>query len=405
MKREDYIGLLNISLGNWIIISLIVCCWIIPFCVELTDENSINYILSSISQGLAALFALIFTISLVAAQMSVKYSARMIKGFFSWYITLYMILYFLGIIFPLIGMKIGEEWIVNVSIGLAGTCVILLIPYYFDLRNRLDPEKFLEKLSKKAIEKLENKNEIPEEIKTMENIIIAAFSEKDYDTSKIGIKGMGDILLYSSNKRIHSEAIFDSILIRFEMILNNIIEDRYTFRDVINHLGKISIVLLKRNEMNYHKKIIQTLRVIGSLIIDRQLNYSLEILFDELYNVCKNSIEYYHQYHEFESIDFILDKFNELISYSNEILADDKRVDNSYFSSRLSYLFLLCGICKKKGISTEKIFDIFFSCGDKRNLVRAFLFARDKSSRECIEMDYNNEIWDDYDFYYNSKLK
>jgi hypothetical protein len=399
MKREDSVGLLNISLGNWIIILLIVFCWIIPFCVELTDKNSINYILSSISQGLAALFALIFTISLVAAQMSVKYSARMIKGFFSWQIIIYMILYILGITFPLIGMKVGEEWTVNISIGLAGTCVILLVPYYLDFRNRLDPEKFLEKLAKKIIEELENKNEIPEEIKTMENIIMAAFSEKDYDTFKIGIKGMGDILLYSSNKRI------DSILIRFEMILNNIIENRYTFRDVINHLSKISIVLLKRNEMNSHKKIIQTLRVIGSLIIDRQLNYSLEILFDELYNICKNSIEYYHLYHEFESFDFILDKFNELISYSNEILADDKRVDNSYFSSRLSYLFLLCGICKKKGISTEKIFDIFFSCGDKRNLVRAFLFARDKSSREQIETDYINEVWDDYDFYYNSKLK
>jgi len=68
-------------------------------------ENA-RYILSAISQGLAAILALVFTITLVVAQMTRRYTA-MDKIIFRRETMFLMIVFGIGIIAPLLVLEFG----------------------------------------------------------------------------------------------------------------------------------------------------------------------------------------------------------------------------------------------------------------------------------------------------------
>jgi len=77
-----------------LIVAVVV--FIITYINPIAQKDNILYFLSSISQGLAAIFTLVFTITIFGAQM-MKWS--MSKIFDRWTILL-MIIFGIGIIFP-----------------------------------------------------------------------------------------------------------------------------------------------------------------------------------------------------------------------------------------------------------------------------------------------------------------
>ncbi len=92
------------------------------------DIQSGYYILSSITQGLAALLALLLTATLIIIQI--------LKRFSAWKIIMsietigLIILYSLGIILPLIFLRIGANAkMLNASIIITLLCIIALIPF------------------------------------------------------------------------------------------------------------------------------------------------------------------------------------------------------------------------------------------------------------------------------------
>ena len=91
-------------------------------------ENA-RYILSAISQGLAAILALVFTITLVVAQMTRRYTA-MDKIIFRRETKFLMIFFGIGIIAPLLVLEFGFwKWGVPLSIVIASFCVFSLLPF------------------------------------------------------------------------------------------------------------------------------------------------------------------------------------------------------------------------------------------------------------------------------------
>jgi len=128
---------------------------------EIQDSGPLNYILSSISQGLAVIFALVFTVTLVATQILSKYSVRATSLIFSSWTVLLMFIFAGGIIGPLVAMKWQSELLLDLSIIWAGVCIFLLIPYFFYLKERLSPEwhikSLLEKVNPIYIEQSESK--------------------------------------------------------------------------------------------------------------------------------------------------------------------------------------------------------------------------------------------------------
>ena len=114
-----------------------LCCVVVTIAVGLilyylypnTDPENARYILSAISQGLAAILALVFTITLVVAQMTRRYTA-MDKIIFRRETIFLMIVFGIGIVTPLLVLKfefLGHG--LNLSIAFAFFCVFSLIPF------------------------------------------------------------------------------------------------------------------------------------------------------------------------------------------------------------------------------------------------------------------------------------
>ena len=117
---------------NWWIICIIIfiAVFVILYYVHPnTDQDNARYILSAISQGLAAILALVFTITLVVSQMTRRYTA-MDKIIFRHETIILMIVFGFGVVTPLLVLKRGFwGWDVNLSIAIAFFCVFSLIPF------------------------------------------------------------------------------------------------------------------------------------------------------------------------------------------------------------------------------------------------------------------------------------
>ena len=117
---------------NWWIYCVIIAIavfLILYYCYPNKDQANARYILSAISQGLAAILALVFTITLVVSQMTRRYTA-MDKIIFRHETILLMIVFGIGVVTPLLVLKFGFwGWGVNFSIAIAFFCVFSLIPF------------------------------------------------------------------------------------------------------------------------------------------------------------------------------------------------------------------------------------------------------------------------------------
>ena len=102
---------------------------ILYYCYPDTEQDNARYILSAISQGLAAILALVFTITLVVSQMTRRYTA-MDKIIFRLETILLMIVFGIGVVTPLLVLKFGLCRLgISLSIALAFFCVFSLLPF------------------------------------------------------------------------------------------------------------------------------------------------------------------------------------------------------------------------------------------------------------------------------------
>lgn len=101
-------------------------------CIE-----NVRYILSAISQVLAAILALVFAIAMVAAQMTRRYTA-MDKIILKLETKLLMIFFGIGIITPLLVLEFGFwKWGVPFSIVIASFCVFSLLPFLISVNRTI----------------------------------------------------------------------------------------------------------------------------------------------------------------------------------------------------------------------------------------------------------------------------
>ncbi|MCK4732341.1 MAG: hypothetical protein KAT65_07780, partial [Methanophagales archaeon] len=124
-----------------------------------TNPENARYILSAISQALAAILALVFTITLVAAQMTKKYTAM--DKMFKPEIEILMFIFGIGIVIPLLMLKF-EWWClgVNVSIAIAAFCVFSLHPLLRGVNATLKYDIGTEKLKEEAGEAIDERHDI-----------------------------------------------------------------------------------------------------------------------------------------------------------------------------------------------------------------------------------------------------
>lgn len=120
-----------ISSKLWLLIGVVLAGMVfvvLDRCAKSSNEIAGFYILSSIAQGLAALLAIVLTATLIIVQIFRRFTAwRMAMSFET---IILIVAYSLGIILPLIFLRIGvQSWMLNFSIALTFLCIIVLIPF------------------------------------------------------------------------------------------------------------------------------------------------------------------------------------------------------------------------------------------------------------------------------------
>ena len=164
-------------------------------------ENA-RYILSAISQGLAAILALVFTITLVVAQMTRRYTA-MDKIIFRRETKFLMIFFGIGIIAPLLVLEFGFwEWGVPLSIVIASFCVFSLLPFLKGVNSVLKYDIGIVNLNEEIAEAIESGYEPKaSNILELNEIGESAVREfREYDVMKI-LSQLSIIGIESAEKR------------------------------------------------------------------------------------------------------------------------------------------------------------------------------------------------------------
>ena len=122
-----------------------------PTLINGIEFSQTLYLLSAIVQSLAAIAALVFTISLVVAQISSRYSLHVLKGFFDKYTVGYIILFIISILLLFWQLADTNTKLVKLSLIFATACVIFLFPFFLFIREKLDPVFQINEMAKEAL--------------------------------------------------------------------------------------------------------------------------------------------------------------------------------------------------------------------------------------------------------------
>jgi len=280
-------------------------CWI--FCIIITlavlvilyytypntDQDNARYILSAISQGLAAILALVFTITLIVAQMTRRYTA-MDKIIFRLGTTSLMIVFGVSIIAPLLVLKFGFwKWGVNLSIAFAVFCVFSLIPFLKGVNNVLKydigivnlDEEIMEAIARgdkpKTINKARELNEMGESAvrEYREDVIsfvshvlsrvgIGSAKEKLwYETLQV-VYGLNNIGLKSVNKEFKDKSAIGGLRIIADETLKDEVGGDFkeaVIMEVLKGLNDIGVKAAEKGSEDIIKDVAEHLTHVGQV--------------------------------------------------------------------------------------------------------------------------------------------
>lgn len=148
-RRINWLGILVVISIATIVIGLVFLgaylldyLGYISLSLTVTDfDDRVKYLLSATAQVLAALFALVFSITLIAIQFVTKYTHRTMEVVFNNWIIFYMVIFASSVVVPLVWLITHPTWggaIMSLVIGII--VVISLVPFFLYLRDRMKIE-------------------------------------------------------------------------------------------------------------------------------------------------------------------------------------------------------------------------------------------------------------------------
>lgn len=234
---------------NWWIFPIIIAVAIFTILSHaklITNPDNARYVLSAISQSLAAILALVFTITLVVAQMTRRYTA-MDKIVFRYETIVLMVIFGIGIITPLLVLKFGL-WgnTMNLSIAIASFCVFSLIPFLKGVNGVLKYDVGLENVIEEIMEAIESDHKIRtgNRVKDLvklglnavdefrDNTVMEVISKLEHIEENIRTRGWDDIRLtiIGAMREIGLKAAKNMWV--------------YEVREIVHSLGKIGIATI-----------------------------------------------------------------------------------------------------------------------------------------------------------------
>jgi len=195
--------------GTWILLLYVVVSVAIAIplrrLIGAADPSLHPYLLSAQCQALATILGLVFTSTVVAAQLSSRYSIRVLEQVLSGWTLWYLVPYLVGVFLPLLLLVTKPSiGLVLLSLLLAGACVLLLAPFFFALRSRLSIDAAVEKLvagEKRRFSALMSAGdedegalqEVDDGIALICGVALEALANHDYRSFRAALRGMADL--------------------------------------------------------------------------------------------------------------------------------------------------------------------------------------------------------------------
>jgi hypothetical protein len=270
---------------------------------SLADTPSVDpmrTLLGGLATGLITAQALVFTISLVAAQLNARYTHRMASRVFTWPTGLYMGLFIGSAIYSLVVLAAlssrSPDFVIHlpgelkpihpvtIALALAGTCLVLLIPYLWSFQHRLDPERMAQDQGRRARRQLQQRHVLePQEVAALDNIVMSAYSYKDYDTFARGLRELAQVGLESW--RLSQPPLGESIFRRIAHIGISTIDDPRAPFQVMDVLLETGTTLASQGMQEAARQVAVVIAEIGEAVTDKaqtaltyQVAFSLSLL-------------------------------------------------------------------------------------------------------------------------------
>ncbi|MCI0794206.1 MAG: DUF2254 domain-containing protein [Chloroflexi bacterium] len=250
---------------------------------DTASVDPVRTLLGALVTGLITAQALVFTITLVAAQLNARYTHRMVTRVFTWPTALYMGLFigssiYSAVVLAALSNRSADFTIhllalkpihpASIALALAGTCLALLVPYLWSFRRRLDPEQMALDEGRRAVSRLRRgASTEPREVAALDNIVMSAYGYKDYDTFARGTEQLARVG-QEAWRRSRSE-LGESIFRRIAHIGIATVDDPRAPSQVIDVLYKTGAGLISEGIQEASRQAAAAIYEIGEAAVDK----------------------------------------------------------------------------------------------------------------------------------------
>jgi hypothetical protein len=166
---------------------------------QLSDRTPLYYLLSAQAQVLSAIVALVFTTTVVVAQLASRYSQRILHQVLGSWALWYLVPYLIGMIHPL--LLLNRDFSLReaqISLLICGFCLVFLIPYYITLRGHLALDTVIRNMVPERLRKGRQdfragrrpKHDIFNSIYNLESYAMGAYGNYDQETFEQALKAL-----------------------------------------------------------------------------------------------------------------------------------------------------------------------------------------------------------------------
>ncbi len=275
----------------------IILIWFWPeLPVHAVDPSSSQTLdmLSGQAQSLAAVFALVLTVSLIVAQLASRHSPRVLSDYFDQLTIFYLVGFIFAVLVPLWALNQPNPILIRLTATCTAATLYWLIPYFLRFRDRVDPEHELARLADRIISLLNKPlppRGSPVRDKMLETAIstqakiadylASSFGFKEYATFEVCVDEMARIVMHTFTAHDSAEdnrgcplckAVRYQILNQLRDTALRTIDDPWTPNVIVAAINSVHSKTEAERLKNKGEDLLEALAAIGMFAVERRLD-------------------------------------------------------------------------------------------------------------------------------------